>query len=121
MKAIVFLLGLATLAGGLLLVAEATQNRPDRAVPGSVTVVELAVDTRDFAHGERVAVAALWSTCATTVGGQISAIPEAAGAVWTATVSPALGQHGEKRLVGCLEDATIDRVVGDVRAVRTVR
>jgi hypothetical protein len=121
MRAVAVLVGLAALAGGLLLMAEATQNRPDRAFPGSVTVIELAVDTRDFAQGERIAVTALWSTCATTVGGRVSAVPEAAGAVWTGTVSPALGEHGQKRLVGCLEDATIDRVIGDVRAVRTVR
>jgi hypothetical protein len=33
---------------------------------------------------------------------------------WTATVEPAIGEHGEKRLVGCLEDLTLDRVVGRV-------
>ena len=121
MKSIVLLLGCAALVGGVFVMADATQNRPDREVPGSVTVVELAVNTRDFAHGDRVAVTALWSTCAMTIGGQVSAIPEPAGAVWTATVSPAIGEHGEKRLVGCLEDAIIDRVIGDVKAVRTVR
>ena len=81
MKSIVLLLGCAALVGGVFVMADATQNRPDREDPGSVTVVELAVNTRDFAHGDRVAVTALWSTCAMTIGGQVSAIPEPAGAV----------------------------------------
>jgi hypothetical protein len=32
---------------------------------------------------------------------------------------PALGRHGELKLVGCLEDLTIDRVLADVKSVRT--
>ncbi len=34
-----------------------------------------------------------------------------------ATVSPALGPHERKRLTGCLQDATIDRVRGDVLGI----
>jgi hypothetical protein len=34
-------------------------------------------------------------------------------------VEPALGEHARRRVVGCLEDATIERVFGDVREVRT--
>ena len=34
-------------------------------------------------------------------------------------VKPALGEHSRRRIVGCLEDATIERVLGDVKEVRT--
>ena len=35
------------------------------------------------------------------------------------TITPAIGEHGENRLVGCLEDLTIDRVIGDVVAIES--
>ena len=33
---------------------------------------------------------------------------------FSVTVSPAFGENGRKRLTGCLEDATVDRVMGHV-------
>jgi hypothetical protein len=51
--------------------------------------------------------------CAGTVAGEFSA-PQAFGEEWRVTITPAIGEHGENRLVGCLEDLTLDRVVGDV-------
>jgi hypothetical protein len=35
------------------------------------------------------------------------------------TVTPALGEHGRKRFEGCLEDVTLDRVIGHVTDIRT--
>ena len=43
-----------------------------------------------------------------------SPVPEPVGDAWRVTIEPAIGEHGENRLVGCLEDVTIDRVVGQV-------
>ena len=37
------------------------------------------------------------------------------------TITPALGEHGRKRLEGCLEDVTLDRVIGHVTDVRDER
>ena len=62
---------------------------------------------------------ALWAVCSATVPGDVSPMPEQVGDHWRVTISPALGEHGEKRLLGCLEDLTIDRVVGTVVAVTT--
>jgi hypothetical protein len=100
------------------MLADATQNRPDAPVAGSTSVVEFSVSTRDFQRGEGAAASALWTVCAATVPGDVSAQPEPVGDHWQVTVSPAIGKHGEKRLVGCLEDVTIDRVVGNVVAIR---
>jgi hypothetical protein len=33
---------------------------------------------------------------------------------FSVTVSPAFGENGRKRLTGCIEDATVDRVMGHV-------
>jgi hypothetical protein len=33
---------------------------------------------------------------------------------------PALGTHNQRKLVGCLEDATIDRLRSDVVSIRTI-
>ena len=75
--------------------------------------------TRDVQRGEPAAAAALWAVCAGTVGGEVSAVPTSDGDAWRVTIAPAIGEHGENRLVGCLEDVTIDRVIGDVVAIES--
>jgi hypothetical protein len=111
------LVGVAALVGLLLGMAELTQNRPDVVRDGSRTTVTFEVATRDVERGEPAAAAALWAVCAGTVGGEVSAVPSSAGCAWRVTIAPAIGEHGENRLVGCLEDLTVDRVIGDVVAV----
>ena len=50
----------------------------------------------------------------TTDGG-----PEALGdGRYRVVLAPAVGEHDQRKLVGCLEDLTIDRVRGDVVAFR---
>jgi hypothetical protein len=36
------------------------------------------------------------------------------------SVEPGLGTHNRRKLVGCLEDATIDRLRGDVVSIETI-
>lgn len=104
---------------GLGALADATQNRPDERVAGSVTEVAFTVSTRDHRHGDAGAAAALWAVCAGTVPGDVSPAPAERDGVFEVTVRPAIGEHGENRLVGCLEDATLDRVLADVVTVRS--
>ena len=110
---------LLALAGGLFVMREATQNRPDAVVAGSETTIDFTVDTRRFQRGEPAAAIALWSVCSSTIGGTVSPVPEAHDGRWRVRVTPSIGEHGENRLVGCLEDVTIDRVFGDVVAMNT--
>ena len=85
---------------------------------GSVTTVSFTVSTRDCQRGEPAAAAvALWAVCAATVPGEVSATPTAGRRPGEVTVAPAIGEHGRRRLVGCLEDVTLDRVVGHVVSV----
>jgi hypothetical protein len=104
----------AALVVGIGVMRELTQNRPDVPVEGSETTVDFTIDTRRFDRGEPAAATALWAVCAQTVGGEISPVPAAVDGAWRVTITPAIGEHGENRLVGCLEDATLDRVIGDV-------
>ena len=90
---------------------------------GTTTVVNFDVGTRDYQRGDDAAAQALWAVCSSTVGGEVTT-PVAAddgegGDAYNVTISPAIGEHGRKRLVGCLEDATLDRVVGHVRSIST--
>jgi hypothetical protein len=118
MKRVVLgVLALVALVAGLVLMAELTQNRPDPVRAGSVTTVSFEVSTRDAQRGEPAAAAALWAVCSATVPGDVSA-PEEIDGMWEVTIEPAIGEHGENRLVGCLEDVTLDRVMGHVVAVR---
>ena len=108
---------------GIIGLAELTQNRPDPVEAGSATVVNFDVDTRDYQRGNGAAAEALWAVCSATVGGEVSpARAPARDTVddgYTVSISPAIGENGRKRLVGCLEDATLDRVMGHVRSIAT--
>ena len=78
-------------------------------------MLTFAVDTRDYQRGDRAAAQALWAVCSATVGGDVSGVPtpaeDAVDDGYTVTISPAIGENGRKRLVGCLEDAALDRVM----------
>ena len=104
----------AVVVAAIVGMAELTQNRPDVVEAGSQTTITFTVDTREVQRGETAAASALWAVCAGTVGGEVSPAPTPAGDAWRVTIEPAIGEHGENRLVGCLEDVTIDRVIGDV-------
>ncbi|HEX6419163.1 MAG TPA: hypothetical protein VFZ77_11740 [Acidimicrobiales bacterium] len=101
---------------GIDALADLTQNRPDAVVAGTTTVVRFDVGTRRYQGSDLDAARALWATCAATVGGEKSGPTESAGS-YEVTISPAIGENGRKRLLGCMEDATLDRVQGHVQAI----
>lgn len=123
MKPVAVLAMAVMCALGVSGLAELTQNRPDPVKAGSATALTFDVDTRDYQRGDGAAAQALWAVCAATVGGEVSSVPApAAGTVddaYTVSISPAIGENGRKRLVGCLEDATLDRVIGHVQSITT--
>jgi hypothetical protein len=103
---------------GLVALMEATQNRPDDPRPGSTSTVAFTVSIRGYPGGESTAANTLAAVCAATVDSAVSP-PAPAGGGWRMTVTPALGEHGRKRFEGCLEDVTLDRVIGHVTDIRT--
>ena len=106
----------AALVGGLVAMMGATKNRPDDTVAGTRTTVTFSVSTRDYQRGEDAAAAALWAVCSATVDGTVSPAV-AVDDHWQVTIEPAIGQHGQKRLVGCIDDVTLERVKGAVLSV----
>ncbi|MGH9113599.1 MAG: hypothetical protein ACRDZN_15085 [Acidimicrobiales bacterium] len=114
---------------GIVGLAEVTQNRPDAVEAGTTTVVTFDVGTRDYQRGDEAAARALWAVCSSTVGGEVTTPVATAGGeggddgaggdAYTVTIAPAIGENGRKRLTGCLEDATLDRVMGHVRSIST--
>jgi hypothetical protein len=108
---------------GVIGLAELTQNRPDPVEAGTATVVTFDVATRDYQRGDGAAAQALWAVCSATVGGEVTGLTSPAEATadagYTVSISPAIGENGRKRLVGCLEDATLDRVMGHVESMLT--
>jgi hypothetical protein len=118
MRAGVIVLLLAVLAAAAVdALGDRTQNRPDDPVPGTATRVVFDVDTYDAERPPDQSARALWYACAQTIPNQILSVDVGTGGTATAVVSPQLGEHSRKRIEGCLKDATIDRVRGDVLSI----
>ncbi|WP_255308186.1 hypothetical protein [Streptomyces marincola] len=96
-----------------------TETEPPRRGDATATSVLFAVEGRGTGQG-RAALAArqVWERCrdATAVPLVEAGLAELAeGRLYAGTVHPSLSEHDEHRLVGCLEDTGIDRVLLDVR------
>jgi hypothetical protein len=108
-------LAIALLIVGVDTLSDATQNRPDDVEAGTRSEVVFDVTLRQRNRAEAVAADTLWSVCAGTITHATTLSgPTGVGDEWKVTVEPALGEHSRRRLVGCLEDATIDGVLGRV-------
>lgn len=114
-------LALAILAGtvGIDVLSDATQTRPDVLVPGSQSLVTLEVRTNGKIKGLEAAMS-LWGTCQGTVPNNMNGtgMQPAGYGRFTFVLEPALGKNGERRLRGCLTDATIDNIQSRVLSVK---
>jgi hypothetical protein len=113
-KALVILLVAVLAAAVVDALRDRTENRPDVAVTGSRSIVTFDVDTYDAQQPIAEAARALWYACNQTVGNRLISLQIREGGSGVATLAPSLGAHERKRLTGCMKDATIDRVRGDV-------
>ena len=103
-------------------IGDLTQSRPDPVRKGEVTELTVSVNEDRFGGGGDGAADALWAVCsAHTSSRPLSSdgLEPVSDDLYRVVLSPALGHHAELKLVGCLEDLTIDRVLGDVESVRT--
>ncbi|HEX5945071.1 MAG TPA: hypothetical protein VFY82_02290, partial [Acidimicrobiales bacterium] len=117
MKAVTVLVLAVVAVIGISSLADLTQNRPDPVVDGSSTVLTFDVGTRDYNGTDMEAAQALWAVCATSVSGDTTGPTALANGHYTVSISPAIGTNGDKRLRGCLQDGTLDRVQGHVQSV----
>lgn len=102
---------------GLDALADATQSRPDPRVAGTTSVV-VGVDPGS-ARSPAAAAAALWGACSTQLGSGFELVGTAAlgGGEVRFVVRPGIGMYAERRLRGCINDATTDRIRATVRSV----
>ncbi|HEV2757497.1 MAG TPA: hypothetical protein VG318_17170 [Actinomycetota bacterium] len=98
-----------------------TQNRPDRALPGTSSTLVVEIKTRMPNSSSVETASRLWSACAGTVPAYITTPKIAALGSGKALIvtQPALGEHTQRRLTGCLSDTTLDEVQARVRSVET--
>jgi len=103
---------------GVFALAEATQNRPDVVERGSSSQLTMTIANRDGPAGLAEAQA-LWAVCNRTARSLKLTAPVASlgGGAYRVDVTPAVGHNARKRLVGCLEDMTLDGLLGRVTAL----
>lgn len=118
---VVGVLVIALLWGGIDLLADLTQGRPDLRSSGAASQITLEVraDDADLTSAT-MAAQGLWGACRSTLNKPLEASPviDRSGGFVRIFVQPALGENSKKRLVGCLEDALIDHVQARVVSIR---
>lgn len=96
--------------------ADATQSRPDPLNPGSAGRVVLDVEHRSIASADELMARSLWGACAIQIGTRyrLTGVEVLDGGRVELRVRPAVGKYAERRLRGCFEDGTTDRVQAEV-------
>ncbi len=115
-RAVLVLVAVAAVVAGLDVLADMTQNRPDRISAGSRSDIVLDVRHRSTQPAELRTAQGLWGACQATVWQQLTepGVVSVGDGRFLLSMSPAVGEHAWRRLQGCLEDMTIDRVRGHV-------
>jgi hypothetical protein len=108
-------------AGGWFAVdklADATQTRPDHRPKGSRTEIVFAVETKRYRQSTETAAQTLWGTCSTTVSSSlVGGVQPLGDGDFRIVLTPGLGKHAKERVLGCLDDLTLDRVRSHVERV----
>lgn len=112
-------IGVATL--GLDTLADATQTRPDPKRPGTASAVVVNIASRT-PRTSLEATRALWGACTTQLGNghQVVDMSDLGGGDVHVVVRPQIGKYAERRLRGCIADATTDKIMASVASVRPV-
>jgi len=121
-RAVVVVVAVAALAAGLDVLADLTQDRADRIPRGSRSEIVLDVRHRATGDAEVRTAQGLWGACQGTVWQQLTepGVVELGDGRFLLTTAPAVGEHAWRRLQGCLEDATVDRVRAEVVSKRNL-
>lgn len=119
MKQAVVILILAVVgAVALDVIGDKTQTRPDVVRPGSTSEVIFSLRSK-MARDRHVTAEGLWGACQSTVNSRLAdpGVVRLSETTFRLTLAPEVGDHARTRLTGCLEDATLDRVMGDVISI----
>jgi hypothetical protein len=120
--AAVFVVVAIALGFGVDLLGDLTQSRPDPVYADEVSEIIMSVNQDRFGGGEDAAADALWAVCAAQTTSQMAdgRLQSLGDGRYRAVLQPAVGDNDERQLVGCLEDLTVERVLGNVQSVRTL-
>ena len=115
-RAAIWLAVAVVIAVSVDVLGDLTQNRPDERVPGSRSEVVVEIRERSVYTSPFDAARRLWAICEGTVHNKAVApgIVHLGGDLFQVTMEPAVGEHSWRRLKGCLEDLTVDQVLGEV-------
>ena len=103
---------------GIAALRQATMNRPDPPRAEEGTTVELDVRTNGSRLSLDAAATGLWAACASVVDEhELVDVNEQVDGEFALRIEPALGSHAQARLVGCLEDVTVPRILGNVTRI----
>ena len=107
------------------IIADATQTRADAIDHSSSLELTIRVNTKGRVAGEADTAEALWVACRGVLNRRVQTMTDEpvriAPGVYRLEISPAVGDHARRRLVGCLEDSTLDRITGRVVSLVTVK
>ena len=119
-RTLVLVVAAVTLTLGIDALADLTQDRPDHVVPGSRSEIVLDVDSRDRGGSALLSTQGLWGACQGTVRHRLvePGVVALEDGRFRLQTEPALGEHSWRRLQGCLEDTTLDRVKARVVSKR---
>ncbi len=115
------LVSIAVVSTAIDLLGDLTQNRPEldviQADRGAIT---LDITREGWARSDVAAAKSLWRACMATVSPEFHAngFMDAGNGQVTMLISPAPGMSAERRLRGCLQDATLDNVSARVLSFR---
>jgi hypothetical protein len=122
-RALVVLAVAIAVSLGVDFLGDLTQSRPDRVNADEVSEVILSVDEDRFGGGRDAAADALWAVCWAQTSSRMAGdghLQSLGDGRYRAVLQPAVGQNDQQQLVGCLEDLTVERVLGNVESVRTL-
>ena len=121
-RALVLLGAVFALVMGVDMLADLTQDRPDRVLPGSRSEIVLDLRSRDRGGSALLSAQGLWGACQGTVRHRLAepGVMEVTDGRFRLVTEPALGEHSWRRLQGCLEDTTLDKVKAHVVSKRDI-
>jgi hypothetical protein len=121
-RVLLILVAAAAVSMGVDALADLTQDRPDRMLPGTGTEIVLHVQSRDRGGSALLSAQGLWGACQGTVRHRLAepGVVEVSDGRFRMVTVPALGEHSWRRLQGCLEDTTLDKVKAEVVSKRDV-
>jgi hypothetical protein len=118
-RVVVAILALVLMAVSIEGLRQLTQSRAGDVMAEGSTIVEVVVAQRRSVQAPELVVVELWGACRSRLGTGVSPLsvaPVGAGRV-RLELDRALGTTGRRRLIGCIQDHTLDLVRADVVAL----